>query len=63
MTPQTVALLHGFKAVFAPIPMFLDRDWSGESLEKFFNPGPVRIASPCGFIDLRAHISKSTFHS
>ncbi|KAG4428937.1 hypothetical protein IFR05_015582 [Cadophora sp. M221] len=40
MTPQTVALLHGFKAVFAPIPMFLDRDWSGESLAKFYNPGP-----------------------
>ncbi|KAL2071531.1 hypothetical protein VTL71DRAFT_12766 [Oculimacula yallundae] len=40
MTPQTVALLHGFKAVFAPIPMFFDRDWSGESLAKFFNPGP-----------------------
>ncbi|KAK0108423.1 hypothetical protein ONS95_003231 [Cadophora gregata] len=40
MTPQTVALLHGFKAVFAPIPMYMDRDWSGQSLEKFFNPGP-----------------------
>ena len=23
------------------MPMFMDRDWSGESLEKFFNPGPV----------------------
>lgn len=40
MTPQSVALLHGFKAVYAPIPMFFDRDWSPESLNKYFNPGP-----------------------
>lgn len=40
MTPQSVALLHGLKAVFAPIPMFFDRAWSGESLNKWFNPGP-----------------------
>lgn len=56
MTPQTVALLHGLKAVFAPIPMFFDRDWQGESLQKFFNPGPVSIISPAEvFIDLAAH--------
>jgi hypothetical protein len=40
MTPQTVALLHGLKAVYAPIPMFFDRAWSGQSLNKWFNPGP-----------------------
>ncbi|KAK6598091.1 hypothetical protein H4I96_09043 [Botrytis cinerea] len=40
MTPQTVALLHGFKAVYAPLPIFFDRAWNGASLNKWFNPGP-----------------------
>jgi hypothetical protein len=40
MTPQSVSLLHGFKAVYAPIPMFFDRAWKPESLNKYFNPGP-----------------------
>jgi hypothetical protein len=39
MTPQTVALLHGFKAVFAPHPVFMDRDWNGEFVNRWFNPG------------------------
>ena len=39
MTPQTVALLHGLKAVFAPHPVFMDRDWDGEFVEKWFNGG------------------------
>lgn len=40
MGPQTVALLHGLKAVYAPIPMFFDREWRSDSLQKYFNPGP-----------------------
>lgn len=40
MTPQTVALLHGLKAVYAPIPIFFDRGWGGSMLAKYFNPGP-----------------------
>ena len=40
MTPQSVSLLHGFKAVYAPIPMFFDRAWQPKSLDKYFNPGP-----------------------
>ncbi|CAF3445864.1 unnamed protein product [Fusarium graminearum] len=39
MTPQTVALLHGLKAVYAPHPVFMDRDWDGKFLNKWFNPG------------------------
>lgn len=39
MTPQTVALHHGLKAVFAPHPVFMDRDWDGNFLNKWFNPG------------------------
>ncbi|ESZ98206.1 hypothetical protein SBOR_1382 [Sclerotinia borealis F-4128] len=40
MTPQTVALLHGLKAVYAPLPIFFDRAWNGTRLNKWFNPGP-----------------------
>ncbi|KAJ0350921.1 hypothetical protein KNSL1_003590 [Colletotrichum chrysophilum] len=40
MTPQTVALLHGFKTVFAPHPTWFDRPWNGTFLAKWFNPGP-----------------------
>lgn len=39
MAPPTVALLHGLKAVYAPHPVFLDREWEGRSLERWFNPG------------------------
>ncbi|CZR53013.1 uncharacterized protein PAC_02891 [Phialocephala subalpina] len=44
MTPQTVSLLHGFKAVYAPIPMFFDRSWDGASLQRYFNPGPKGVS-------------------
>ncbi|WQF77461.1 hypothetical protein CDEST_02475 [Colletotrichum destructivum] len=40
MTPQTVALLHGLKAVFAPHPTWFDRPWNGTFLNNWFNPGP-----------------------
>lgn len=39
MTTQTVALLHGLKAVYAPMPVFFDRPWSGKQLAKWFNGG------------------------
>ncbi|KAI1820586.1 hypothetical protein F4861DRAFT_53746 [Xylaria intraflava] len=38
MTCQTVALLHGLKAVYAPMPMFFDRPWKGKDLVRWFNP-------------------------
>ncbi|KAL2129966.1 hypothetical protein VTI74DRAFT_7055 [Chaetomium olivicolor] len=40
MVAQTTALLHGLKAVYAPMPVFFDRAWSGASLAKWFNGGP-----------------------
>lgn len=40
MTAQTVALLHGLKTVYAPHPVFMDRDWKGGFLNNWFNPGP-----------------------
>lgn len=39
MTAQTVALLHGLKAVYAPIPVFFDRPWTSKQLAKWFNGG------------------------
>ncbi|KAH8649727.1 hypothetical protein BGZ60DRAFT_389751, partial [Tricladium varicosporioides] len=44
MCAPTLSFLHGLKAVFAPIPMFFDRPWSGESLNKYFNPGPKGVS-------------------
>ncbi|KAK6846044.1 hypothetical protein PG987_001232 [Apiospora arundinis] len=40
MSPQTVALLHGLKAVYAPMPVFFDRAWPVKSLARWFNGGP-----------------------
>ncbi|KAK8069167.1 hypothetical protein PG994_005783 [Apiospora phragmitis] len=40
MGPQTVALLHGLKAVYAPMPVFFDRSWPTKSLARWFNGGP-----------------------
>ncbi|RYP83005.1 hypothetical protein DL769_001474 [Monosporascus sp. CRB-8-3] len=39
MATQTTALLHGLKAVYAPMPMWFDRPWSGRSLAAWFNGG------------------------
>ncbi|KAI1325125.1 hypothetical protein F5Y16DRAFT_378897 [Xylariaceae sp. FL0255] len=39
MTCQTIALLHGLKAVYAPMPMFFDRPWKGEDIARWFNSG------------------------
>ncbi|CAK7221883.1 hypothetical protein SCUCBS95973_004651 [Sporothrix curviconia] len=40
MAPGTVALLHGLKAVYAPMPVFMDRPWEPERLARWFNNGP-----------------------
>ena len=40
MACQTTALLHGLKAVYAPMPVFFDRPWTGSQLAKWFNGGP-----------------------
>ncbi|KAJ3573655.1 hypothetical protein NPX13_g4616 [Xylaria arbuscula] len=39
MTCQTIALLHGLKAVYAPMPMFFDRPWKGKDIVRWFNSG------------------------
>ena len=37
--PQSTALHHGFKAVFAPHPIFMELDWPAEATNFIFNNG------------------------
>jgi hypothetical protein len=39
MFPPTMALHHGLKAVFAPHPVFFDRKWPLDEVERKFNGG------------------------
>ncbi|KYK55618.1 hypothetical protein DCS_07581 [Drechmeria coniospora] len=39
MWPATVALHHGYKAVFAPHPMYVDRRWPVDFMAQTFNGG------------------------
>ncbi|KAI1303484.1 hypothetical protein F5Y03DRAFT_186837 [Xylaria venustula] len=39
MTCQTISLLHGLKAVYAPMPIFFDRPWKGKDVARWFNSG------------------------
>ena len=39
MFPPSMALHHGLKATFAPHPIFLDREWELEAIEKNYNGG------------------------
>lgn len=48
MAANTVALLHGLKAIFAPMPVFMDRTFPAQSLQKWFNPGPGGVAGGPG---------------
>ncbi|KAF3760584.1 hypothetical protein M406DRAFT_353439 [Cryphonectria parasitica EP155] len=48
MAANTVALLHGLKAVYAPMPVFMDRPFPPESLQKWFNPGPGGVSGGPG---------------
>lgn len=39
MFPASVALQYGYKGVYAPHPVFMDRRWPGRYLEKILNGG------------------------
>jgi hypothetical protein len=39
MWPAMVALHHGYKAVYAPHPVYMDREWPTEYLASIFNAG------------------------
>ena len=40
MVAPTTALIHGLKAVYAPMPVFFDRPWNGTQLARWFDGGP-----------------------
>ncbi len=46
MFPATMALHHGLKAVYAPHPVYLDREWDLDIVDLSFNSG--RDASTSG---------------
>ena len=48
MFPASMALHHGLKAVYAPHPVCLDRDWDVEAIDVTFNGGQDHSASGCG---------------
>ncbi len=41
MFPPSMCLHHGLKAVFAPHPVYLEKDWPAEYAEEIFNGGPA----------------------
>ncbi|KAI1381823.1 hypothetical protein F4677DRAFT_5460 [Hypoxylon crocopeplum] len=49
MWPPTVALHHGYKAVYAPHPVYFDRKWPLDTMDKIFNYPPVPQESPFGW--------------
>ncbi|KAM6487898.1 hypothetical protein HDV62DRAFT_4455 [Trichoderma sp. SZMC 28011] len=56
MFPPSVAFHHGFKAVYAPHPVYLDRAWDplGSAVDKVFNGGRDHSTSAVGSpFDLR----------
>ncbi|KAK3365813.1 hypothetical protein B0T24DRAFT_401679 [Lasiosphaeria ovina] len=59
MFPASVALHHGFKAVYAPHPVYLDRGWDLESVDEAFNGGrdhsTSRHGSPFDFQNEHNH--------
>ncbi|KAF1814558.1 hypothetical protein P152DRAFT_456826 [Eremomyces bilateralis CBS 781.70] len=58
MWPGTCALHHGFKAVYAPHPVFVDRQWPTDYLAAIFNGGRNGAsggARPSVFSDERQH--------
>ncbi|KAI1270484.1 hypothetical protein F5Y18DRAFT_434851 [Xylariaceae sp. FL1019] len=48
MFPPTMAYHHGLKAVYAPHPVFLDRNWPQAEIEKSFNGGQDHSSSGHG---------------
>lgn len=49
MWPPTVCLHHGLKAVYAPHPVYFDRDWEVNYMDKVFNHPQHEWESPFGW--------------
>lgn len=41
MYPASIALQYGLKAVYAPLPVYFDREWPGVHADEIFNNAPV----------------------
>ncbi|KEF56616.1 uncharacterized protein A1O9_06805 [Exophiala aquamarina CBS 119918] len=41
MYPASIALQYGLKAVYAPLPVYFDRDWPSTHADEIFNNAPV----------------------
>lgn len=49
MWPPSVCLHYGYKAVYVPHPVYFDRDWEAEQMDKIFNHPINDIESPFGW--------------
>ncbi|KAI0447365.1 hypothetical protein F4803DRAFT_499333 [Xylaria telfairii] len=49
MWPPTVAFHNGYKALYAPHPVFFDRNWPLDVLDQTFNKPPTPVDSPFGW--------------
>jgi hypothetical protein len=45
MYPASIALHYGLKAIYAPVPVYFDRDWPAQHANEIFNNAPVSEAS------------------
>lgn len=43
MFPASIALHYGLKATYAPIPVYLDRNWPAAHADEVFNNAPVNL--------------------
>jgi hypothetical protein len=66
MFPASMALHHGLKATYAPHPVFLDRDWEVEAVNRNFNGGrdasTSGSGSPFDFVNEHNHKGTSWYY-
>ena len=62
MWPASIALHHGYKAVYAPHPVYIDRNWPSQYLNDVFNAGRngATGGSRTGVFGNREHNFKGT---
>jgi hypothetical protein len=67
MFPATMAFHHGLKAVYAPHPVFLDRQWEMERIDRAFNGGRDRSTggrgSPFDLVNEHNHAGTSWYYN
>lgn len=49
MWPSSICMHHGLKAVYAPHPVYFDKDWGLEYMDQTFNYPKIFHASPFGW--------------